>query len=353
MLDQVLLVLGWIGAAQAGLLGAALLVRRAAAPADRWLGAGFVAAATACALISLSRDGALASGLEAAEVVATLAAGPLFAGWIARLVGFDVPRWARLAAFAPAALWAVAALARLPFSGDPLAIRPAVVLLMVWSGAAVALAAARWRRLGARTRRAVTLGVGGLALLHVAQAVRLAAPESTPPHLVSATLGLLLVAISFSALSTSRLPVSLGATTPIADDAAAGLVAAFDRLIVEGRGFVEPGLTVGAVARRIGTTAAALSLALNRHAGTTFSERIAQVRTEEAKALLADPKLGHLSVEAIGGRAGFGSRSAFFAEFRRRVGRSPADFRQAAGERAPAAAASPGDRPGSATPRTS
>ena len=329
MLDAALHVLGWIGAAQAALLGAALLARRAAAAPDRWLGAGLVAAALACTLISLSGRGPASYLLEAAEVAATLAAGPLVAGWIARLVGYTPPRWLAPVAFAPAALWTVAALAGARFAGDPLAIRAAVPMLMFWSAAAFALAWTRRARLGARARRAVTLGLAGVLLVHLAQLARLAAPEVTSPHLVSATIGLLLVAVSFQAFRQARPAIALGAADAARDGAAPELIAEFERVMSAERAYVEPGLTVGAVARRLGVSAGALSQALNRHAGTTFSDRLAQLRTDEARRLLADPALDHLAVEAIGSRAGFGSRSAYFAEFRKRAGRAPAEFRAA------------------------
>ena len=329
MLDETLRVLGWIGAAQAALLAAALLARRASSTSDRWLGTGLGAAAIAAALISLSPRGRAAPALEAAEVVATLTAGPLFAGWIAHLAGRKVPGAARWLAYGPPLLWALAALAGADFAGDPLAIRWVIWLLFAWSGVAFAVAASRWRALGARAKSSIASGLGGILLLHLAQLARFAAPQTTPAHLVPATIGLLLLVVSFSALRAARLPIASGGRSD--DDArAAELVAAFDRLMISERAFVEPGLQVHGVAARLGTNATALSRALNRHAGTSFSERLARARVDEAGRLLAEPAFDHLSVEALGARAGFGSRSAFFAEFRRRTGRSPAEFRQAA-----------------------
>jgi AraC-like DNA-binding protein len=320
------LIVGTVAAVQALLLGAALILRRGASASDRWLGAGFLLLAAAVALITASHAGPQPAWVEAAEVAATLAAAPLAAIWITRVGGRTVPAWGLIAAFLPSVAWLGFALAGAQFASDGDAIRRAVVAQILGSAVASGLAWFDRARYLPDSRRAVVRVLGGLAVLHLAQGIRLVAPTRVSPDLVPTTCGLVLLAVSFVALRAARSPVAAlaPATSPETDR----LLAAFDRLLVEQRAFLEPRLTVTEAAGRLGAPSSALSRALNQSLGKSFNERLAELRVEEARTLLLDPRLEHLSVEAIGTRAGFGSRSVFFAEFRQRTGKSPAEFRR-------------------------
>jgi AraC-like DNA-binding protein len=329
-LDAVLAVLGWIGTGLAALLAAALLARRGDA-GERWLGLGMAVAAAAGALVTASHAGVRASWLEGAEVAVTLLAGPLVAAWFAGVVGWKPPRPGIAVAVAPALLWAGFTAAGAGFTADREAIRWAVVVQMAWSAAVAIGVGSRWPRLGAASRRAVAAGLTMLSVLHLAQLVRLAAPTSSPRNLVPASLGLVLVALTWSALRQTRLSFGSGASGGLSDDESRALVAELDRWLVGERAFAERGMTVAAAADRLAVSPARLSRALNRGVGHSFSDHLAALRVTEAERLLADPAHAHLSVEAIGGRAGFGSRSTFYAEFRRRTGRTPAEWRESGG----------------------
>lgn len=324
MLETALLALGWIGAGVAALLAAAVLLR---GREEGWTGAGFAVAAVASGLVTASHTGLAGPALEAAEVVATLAAGPLVAGWAAAGARVAIPSWARAIAFAPAAGWALAALAGSKIAGDRRAIRWAVVLQIAWTVAAALIVWVRRARLGAIDRRALALGLGGLGCLHFAQLVRLIDPDRSPKNLVPATMGALLVGLAVVAVQRTRLSFAVGPRSKPHDADAASILAELDRWLVGAGAMRERGLTVAAAAKRLGVSPAGLSRALNRHAGRSFAEHLARLRVAEAERLLRDPALAHLSVEAIGTRSGFGSRSGFFADFRRATGSSPADYR--------------------------
>lgn len=329
-LPQLLGALGWFGSGLAAVFAVALLTRRPRA--ERWLGAGFAAGALAGGLITASHAGYASPLLEAAEVAATLAAGPLVASWVAAVSGTRIPRSLRWAAFAPALAWLALALAGLPWTLDRQAIRWAVLFQMAWTVAAGLFVMARRRSLGTSARRILAVGFAGLGVMHLAQVARLVDPGSTPRDLVPATVGLLLGALSVAALRRTRLPLAAGQGPRAGEGDEARLLADLDRWLAGERAFLDPEVTVAAAARRIGVAPARLSQAVNRGLGHSFSDHLARLRVNEAERLLVDPALTHLSVEAIGTRAGFGSRSVFFAEFRRRTGRSPAEYRrQAAG----------------------
>ena len=76
-----------------------------------------------------------------------------------------------------------------------------------------------------------------------------------------------------------------------------------------------------------GVTPHQLSEVLNRYARVTFHDLINQRRVEDVKAQLLDPASERFTIEGIGASAGFGSRSALYAAFRRLENTTPTAFR--------------------------
>ena len=72
---------------------------------------------------------------------------------------------------------------------------------------------------------------------------------------------------------------------------------------------------------------------LNRYAGVSFHELLSRRRVDDVKAQLLDPANDGYTIEGIGLSAGFGSRSALYAAFRRLEGRTPAAFKKGREER--------------------
>ncbi len=98
--------------------------------------------------------------------------------------------------------------------------------------------------------------------------------------------------------------------------------------------FARADLTLADLARAAGSTPHLVSEALNRYAGVSFHERLMRVRVEDVKTQLVGPASDRYTIEGIGLSAGFGSRSALYAAFRKLEGRTPAAFRnQASGGR--------------------
>lgn len=327
-LDAVLAVLGWLGAGLATLLALGLAGRRK--PGERWLATGLAVAAAAMALITVSHTQLAAPWLEVAEVAVTLGAGPLLLVWVTHGVGWRPPRSVAVLALAPLALWLVAGLLGAVRWGDRELIRVAVVLQMGWSAAAVTLFVRRRARVAPRGRRVLAIGLGLLGVMHLAQLARLLAPGTTPSNLVPATLGLLLAAVTLSALRETRLDLGGGSAAGVADAEARRLVEALDAWVLSADASTLRDLTVAGAAKALDVPSVRLSRALNQ-GGESFPEHLAGLRVGLAERLLVDPALSHLSVEAIGVRAGFGSRSTFYAEFRRRTGDTPAEFRDRRG----------------------
>jgi AraC-like DNA-binding protein len=89
--------------------------------------------------------------------------------------------------------------------------------------------------------------------------------------------------------------------------------------------FLEPGLTLGAVARRLKVSPRRLSQAISARSGENFRGLVNRKRAQHAAHALGDPTV---SITAVMFDAGFGSKSAFQREFRRCHGVSPSEFRQ-------------------------
>jgi AraC-like DNA-binding protein len=109
--------------------------------------------------------------------------------------------------------------------------------------------------------------------------------------------------------------------------AAATLFADIERALAERRLFADPHLTLARLAEAVGATSHLVSEALNRHARTGFHELVNRHRVADVKAQLIHPDADRFTIEGIGATAGFGSRSALYAAFKRHEGMTPAEFR--------------------------
>ena len=91
--------------------------------------------------------------------------------------------------------------------------------------------------------------------------------------------------------------------------------------------FLDPDLTLGRMARRLGVPVKRLSAAINRVTGANVSRHVNGLRIERAcESLLAGEAVTTAMLSS-----GFNTRSNFNREFRRVTGKSPSDWREAAG----------------------
>ncbi len=92
--------------------------------------------------------------------------------------------------------------------------------------------------------------------------------------------------------------------------------------------YLESELTLPLLADRVGIPAYQLSQVINESLGANFFDFINGYRVEEAKRLLQDPSKSAYTILAIAEEAGFNSKSAFNAAFKRFAGQTPSEFRQ-------------------------
>lgn len=178
-----------------------------------------------------------------------------------------------------------------------------------------------------------------LVVLNAAQIVRMLFGDIAPvPALVPFVLtmefvGLVgLVAWRSSGSATPATPAGAGSgaryeKSGLDEEMAQALVSRIERALAADRLFADPQLTLGRLAAAVSATPHQVSEALNRHSKVTFHDLVNRLRVEDVKLQLCDPSADRFTIEGIGASAGFGSRSALYAAFRRHEGTTPAEFR--------------------------
>lgn len=352
------LTLALVGAAYGTTLAAGVSGRawRVRSKAD-----GLLALLLSCgvvAILAIAVEHRLAGGppaglLERIEHVATLASGPVLWLYVQAALGRGRFGPARMVHFAPAAAAAVV----------PATLVPPIELLVAHQMSYTVLAAVlRFRgQRAVRCHGAATLAVLGVVLaVHAAQAVRIAS-RGAPllVDVVPATLSLALLAcgaaagvvwIAHQGAARSRSGVRRmgrwrsgarrtgGRRAAGAAEADAELLRRLDRLMEEEHLYRKADLGLHELAAALEVTPHRLSGALNATRGVALTHYLGRFRVEDARRRLRDPGHAIYTIEAIGERSGFGSRSAFYSVFRRETGTTPARFR---------AGSHPGDPSGS------
>ncbi len=90
--------------------------------------------------------------------------------------------------------------------------------------------------------------------------------------------------------------------------------------------FLDDSLTIHSLAKELNTNSKYLSQLINNEFEKSFVVFINEYRIDEAKELLLNDNNKHLSIEGIGYEAGFKSKSAFNAAFKKFTGETPSSF---------------------------
>jgi AraC-like DNA-binding protein len=104
---------------------------------------------------------------------------------------------------------------------------------------------------------------------------------------------------------------------------------ALARLMGEGRGYAQEGLSLAGLAEQLGTPEYRLRRVINQGLGhRNFNAYVNSLRLAEAKRRLADPAGRALPVLTIALDVGFGSIGPFNRAFKADTGLTPTEFRQ-------------------------
>jgi len=106
------------------------------------------------------------------------------------------------------------------------------------------------------------------------------------------------------------------------------LIQAFETYVISKKKYTQTGLTMDAIAKKIGTNRSYLSEAINAHYQMNFNKWLNQIRIEKSIPKLIDKRYDHYSIEGIASEVGFSSISVFNANFKRITGLTPSYFRK-------------------------
>jgi AraC-like DNA-binding protein len=91
--------------------------------------------------------------------------------------------------------------------------------------------------------------------------------------------------------------------------------------------FLDNELNLLKLAAHMQITIHTLSYVINEGYGENFAQYVNRYRVEEAKKLLDDPQVAHLSILGIAFDAGFNSKTVFNTTFKKITGLSPSEYK--------------------------
>lgn len=106
---------------------------------------------------------------------------------------------------------------------------------------------------------------------------------------------------------------------------ASALLASLDKVMHEQQLYLNPGLSLALLAKKVGNLQTTISQVLNENSGKSFNLYINEFRIQHAKNLLISD--AHLNMDLVAERSGFNSNSTFFAAFKKVTGQTPASYR--------------------------
>lgn len=91
--------------------------------------------------------------------------------------------------------------------------------------------------------------------------------------------------------------------------------------------YLNQDLTLHSFANDIHVSARIISSCINQNLGLNFNEWVNNYRVDHALKIIQSDRTNQLPIEGIGLDAGFKSRSAMYASFKKKLGHSPGHFR--------------------------
>jgi len=107
------------------------------------------------------------------------------------------------------------------------------------------------------------------------------------------------------------------------------LLSSLEQTMVRDRLYLDPGLDLAGLARRLDISPHQLSQLLNKGLGVTFTDYVNRRRVADACRILEDPAQRDLTVLAVAMEVGFRSKNTFTSAFKKHAGTTPSEYRQA------------------------
>ncbi|MEL6670957.1 MAG: helix-turn-helix transcriptional regulator [Bacteroidota bacterium] len=115
----------------------------------------------------------------------------------------------------------------------------------------------------------------------------------------------------------------------LAPDKASDLAHQLKVYMVEEKAYLNPKLSLSDLAEVLGVSMHHLSQVINEQEGQHFFEFVNRYRVEAVKKALKDPANHHLTILSLALDAGFNSKAAFNATFKKLTGQTPSAYRKA------------------------
>lgn len=185
-----------------------------------------------------------------------------------------------------------------------------------------------------RLRYVIVVGSGVYALLILIGEAAVTRGSRADLFLAAANdMGLLLLVGTIAMMVLRVEPELVRAAKKAAPDAETPsiLERRLDRLIEEEHIYRTEGLTIGALADRLGEQEYKVRQLINARLGfRNFVAFLNHYRIQEARATLGDPAQKHLGVAEMANRLGYSSLGPFNRAFKEMVGQTPTEYRKAA-----------------------
>jgi AraC-like DNA-binding protein len=181
-----------------------------------------------------------------------------------------------------------------------------------------------------RLRFRVLAASGTYMIIELLGELLLRGPDSAPlaDRVHSATVLGFLFAVCFAAFRTTPQMLRPSRPSPNPEAADPGLVERLQRLIDVDQAFREEGLTIRALADRLGTQEHRLRELINAQLGfKNFNAFLHHHRIREARKALSDPAKAHLGVAQVAYHVGYRSLATFNRAFKELTGRTPTELR--------------------------
>jgi AraC-like DNA-binding protein len=115
----------------------------------------------------------------------------------------------------------------------------------------------------------------------------------------------------------------------LSEDASRELCNSLDALMHSEKPYLDNGLTLPQLARRLGVTPHLLSQLLNDSLGCNFYEFINRARVRQAQLMLKDSEYGEMAIVDIAFQSGFNNKNSFNKAFRKFTSLTPSEYRRA------------------------
>lgn len=115
---------------------------------------------------------------------------------------------------------------------------------------------------------------------------------------------------------------------PLSRDAAR-LIERIEQVVDRDAGFLDPDLSIGSLANRVGAPEHAVRVLINQNMGCrNFRSYLNEKRIRHAHAMLRAPACDEMSIAEIALQSGFGSLASFNRVFKTAVGKAPSEIRR-------------------------